>query len=304
MDLPRVVRARAASVPRLAIVVSTYAWPQALDAVLRAFAEQSETDFTLVVADDGSGPDTTTLVERWRPSFGERLVHVWQPDEGFRLARVLNLGSLAVEADYLAFMHGESIPRRHFVRAVRSCIRPGWFVAGRRVDLSEELTTRVLAGNLPVHRWGMVEWLRSRSHVGSFAALTRRDRRRVGARGVREFFPHNRSYGYLLGVHRRDFETVNGYDMRFEGWGEEDVDIAVRLRRIGLRCGHPGPDGTLIHLSHESGVPANRPNWYLLRATEHSNRIEAVEGLRELVAAGSGTGERRRLPNGMRRRAS
>ncbi|HET7367307.1 MAG TPA: galactosyltransferase-related protein [Gaiella sp.] len=284
------MRAGAAGPARLAFVVSTYQWPEALDAVLRAFAQQSDASFALVVADDGSGPDTKALVDEWRSHFGRRLVHVWQPDEGFRLARVLNLGSLAVDADYLAFMHGESIPRRHFVRAIRSCIQPGWFVAGRRVDVSEELTGRVLADELPVHRWGMVEWVRSRRHVGSLIALTRRDRRRVGVEGVPEFLPHDRSYGYLLGVDRKDFERVNGYDTRFEGWGEEDVDIAVRLRRIGLRCGHAGPDGTLIHLWHESEIPAERANWHLLQATEQSDRIEAIEGLRELAESGPAAG--------------
>ena len=135
----------------------------------------------------------------------------------------------------------------------------------------------------------MLEWLRARREARPIAALTRRDRRRVGAKGVPEFGPHNRTYGYLLGVDRRDFERVNGYDMRFEGWGEEDVDIAVRLRRVGLRCGHAGPDGTLIHLWHESEIPAERPNWYLLQATERSDRIEAIEGLREVAAAEKGT---------------
>lgn len=286
----------AVSPPRLAIVVSTYEWPAALDAVLRAFAEQSDTSFTLVVADDGSGPDTRALVDQWRPRLAERLVHEWQPDEGFRLARVLNLGSQAVEADYLAFMHGESIPRRHFVRALRSCIEPGWFVAGRRVDISVALTRRVLDLHLPVHRWGIAQWLRSRRDVGSLVALTRRDRRRVGRQGVPEFIPHDRTYGYLLGVDRTDFERVNGYDMRFEGWGEEDVDIAVRLRRIGLRCGHAGPDGTLIHLSHESDIPVERPNWHLLQTTEGSDRVEAVEGLRELRGPRSRMGETGLLP--------
>jgi hypothetical protein len=273
--------------PKIAIVVSTYEWPAALNAVLWAFAEQSDKSFTLVVADDGSGPDTKVAVDGWRPRFGDRLVHVWQPDGGFRLARVLNLGALTVHADYLAFIHGESIPRRHFVRAIRACIEQGWFVAGRRVDLSEALTARVLAQQLPVHRWGMFDWLRARRDVGSLGALTRRDRRRVGARNVPEFVPHDRTYGYLLGIHRKDFERVNGYDMRYEGWGEEDVDIAVRLRRIGLRCGHAGPEGTLIHLWHESKIPVERANWYLLQATEESDRIEAVEGLRELAAVGS-----------------
>jgi glycosyltransferase involved in cell wall biosynthesis len=283
-------------------VVSTYEWPAALDAVLRGFAHQSDRDFTLVVADDGSGEKTSEVVERWRPAFEGRLVHVWQPDDGFRLARILNLGSLAVDADYFAFVHGESVPRRKFVRAIRSCMRPGWFVAGRRVELSRELTERVLGRKLPVHGWGLTDWLRARRDVGSIAAMTRRDRRRVGARGVPEFVPHNRSYGYLLGVDQSDFERVNGYDMRFEGWGEEDVDIAMRLGRIGLRCGHAGPNGTLIHLWHESDVPAERPNWYLLQATEASGRIEAVEGLRELAGAESTRREAGMLPHPISRR--
>ena len=272
---------------RLAVVLSTYESPAALDAVLRAFAEQSDPDFTLVVADDGSGAATKAVIDKWQSAFADRLTHVWQVDDGFRLARVLNLGALAVDADYLAFMHGESVPRRHFIRAIRTSIQPGWFVAGRRVNLSAGLTARVLDEKLPVHSWGMLDWLRSRNDVGPLAALTRRDRRRVGARGLPEFIPRNRSYGYLLGVDRVSFERVNGYDTRFEGWGEEDVDIAVRLRRIGLRCGHAGPDSTLIHLWHESEIPVERSNWYLLQLTEQSNRVEAIEGLHELAAAGS-----------------
>ena len=274
----------------LGVVVSTYEWPEALDAVLRALADQSDPDFSLVIADDGSGAETAAVVNRWRRAFGERLAHTWQPDEGFRLARVLNLGALATDADYLVFMHGESLPRRQFVRALRSCVRRGWFVAGRRVDLSEALTARVLENGLPVHRWGMLEWLRARNEAKPLASLTHRDRRRVGARGVPEFIPHNRTYGYLLGVARTDFERVNGYDMRFIGWGEEDVDIATRLRRIGLRCGHAGPGGTLVHLAHPSDIPDDRPNWHLLQETETSDRTEAIEGLRELESLVSDPG--------------
>jgi len=270
---------------RLGVVVSTYEWPEALHAVLRALADQSDRDFVLVVADDGSGADTATVVDSWRSAFGERLAHAWQPDEGFRLARALNLGALALEADYLVFMHGESVPRQHFVRALRSCIEPRWFVAGRRMDLSSALTARVLESELDIQRWGMLDWLRARSHAAPLISLTRRDRRKVGARRLSEFVPHDRTYGYLLGVARSDFERVNGYDMRYEGWGEEDVDIATRLRRIGLRCGHAGPDATLIHLAHESDIPDNRANWHLLQETEQSDRVVAVEGLRELARA-------------------
>lgn len=271
--------------PSLAVVVSTYEWPAALDGVLRSLSEQSDPSFDVVVADDGSGAETREVVEGWEAIFGSRLEHVWQPDEGFRLAAVLNRGALAARSDYLVFIHGESIPRRHFVRALRASARRGWFVAGRRIELSPALSERVLVGGVPVHRWQLARWLSARKYAAPLMALTPRDRRRAGVAGSPEFVPHGRTYGYLLGVFRDDFEAVNGYDTRFVGWGEEDVDIAVRLRRLGLRCGHAGPQATLIHLWHRSNEVRERENWWLLQETEKSDRIEAVEGLRELAAA-------------------
>ena len=77
----------------IAVVVATYEWPDALDAVLFGLSEQTDSDFDLVVADDGSGPETAAVVERWRKAFAERLRHARQEDEGFRLARVKNLGA-------------------------------------------------------------------------------------------------------------------------------------------------------------------------------------------------------------------
>ena len=42
----------------VSVVVSTYEWPEALDAVLRGLASQSDDGFEVVVADDGSGAVT------------------------------------------------------------------------------------------------------------------------------------------------------------------------------------------------------------------------------------------------------
>jgi glycosyltransferase involved in cell wall biosynthesis len=103
----------------LSIVVSTYEWPEALDAVLRGLAGQSDRSFDVVVADDGSGSETEETVDRWRPVFGNRLAHAWQPDEGFRLAGVRNLGASSARGSYLVFIDGDCIPRRHFVAAIR-----------------------------------------------------------------------------------------------------------------------------------------------------------------------------------------
>lgn len=261
----------------LTVVVATYEWPEALDAVLRGLADQSERDFEVVVADDGSGPATAEVVERW----GVR--HVRQDDEGYRLARVRNLGAREARGDYLVFIDGDVIPRRHFVRAMRQAAVPSWFLAGKRLELDRGLSKRVLSEGVPIQRWSLPHWAVHYERARPLWALTPRDRRRPGRDGVPEFVPHADGYGFLLGVSRADFERVNGYDARYAGWGGEDVDIALRLRRAGLRCGWAGPQSTLLHLWHETRKPGTRPNDALLAETRAADRVGALEGLRELV---------------------
>ena len=266
---------------RLSVVVSTYEWPEALGAVLRALHKQSDPDFDIVVADDGSGPETAVVVRRWQGRFGQRLIHSWQADEGFRAARVRNLGALARDSNLLVFLDGDCVPRRDFVRTTRASARPGWFGVGRRLLLSPAFTRRVLEEELPIHRWSLARWLPEARHRTGIAVLTARDRRKVGGLGVPDFVPDGNAYSPVV-LAATDFERVNGYDMRYEGWGEEDVDLAIRLRRLGLRCGHLGGSGTVLHLWHPSLVDAERPNWRLLEETERSGALEAASGLHEL----------------------
>lgn len=115
------------SLPLLSVVVNTYNWPEALDAVLRAFADQTDPVFEVVIADDGSGSSTADVVDRWRGLFGDRLVHVWHADEGFRRARILNLAAIEARGDCIAFMDGDCIPRAGFVAAVRRAALAGGF---------------------------------------------------------------------------------------------------------------------------------------------------------------------------------
>src|SRR6188472_533093 len=76
--------------PTTSVVLATYERADALEFVLRAFHEQTGGHtFEVIVADDGSGPDVATTVERWRGPLDIR--HVWQPNEGFRKARAMNL---------------------------------------------------------------------------------------------------------------------------------------------------------------------------------------------------------------------
>jgi glycosyltransferase involved in cell wall biosynthesis len=285
--------------PTLSVVVLTYDWPAALDVVLHALSESGDREFDVVVADDGSGPETAAVVSRWSEVLGPRLRHVWQPDDGWRSSRILNLAAREAQGDVLVFLDGDCLPRRRFVEAVRRAALPGWFLATKRLHLSAQLSERVLRQHLPVWRWSAMRWLvraprevvRSAREAGGVGLLLPlRDRRRPWREGQPEFTPPFDGYGFCFGVSRADFEAVNGWDMRFTGWGGEDVDLAVRLRRHGLRCGWPGPQATLPHLWHTPKKGAMRSNTPLVEETVASSRLEALQGLRELAAeAGAST---------------
>ena len=51
----------------ISVIVTTYNREDALDAVIRALGAQSDQNFEIIIADDGSGPDTTSLIESWKP---------------------------------------------------------------------------------------------------------------------------------------------------------------------------------------------------------------------------------------------
>lgn len=270
----------------VSVVVSTYEWPEALDAVLHGLASQSDGSFDVVVADDGSTEETASVVAGWQPVLGERLTHAWQPDDGFRLAGVRNLGGAVARGNYLVFIDGDCIPRRHFVAAIRRGALPGWFLAGSRLQLGERLSAAVLRDRLPVGSWSAATLVRRGGRdVQGWRRLTPRDRRRAWRPELPDFAPHGNEFGFCTGVARANFEAVNGFDTRFVGWGDQDVDLAVRLRRSGLRCGYAGPRSVMLHLWHPTNAQEDRPTWWLLQETIKSDRTEAIEGYREHLSA-------------------
>ena len=57
----------------ISIIVTTFNREDALDAVLRSLVIQSDRDFEVIVADDGSDATTGELIDAWKPNFAHRL---------------------------------------------------------------------------------------------------------------------------------------------------------------------------------------------------------------------------------------
>jgi len=233
----------------ISVIVTTYNREDALAAVLRSLGAQTDANFEVIVADDGSRPGTATLVETWKAKAGQRVEHVWHDDIGFRAAEIRNRAVLASRGAYCIFLDGDCIVRPNFVATHRRLAERGWFVTGNRVLLSPTLTANVLRDAQSPERWGASRWLIERwsGGVNRLTALLHlplgalRRLRQTAWKGARSC---------NLAIWRADLDRVDGFDADYAGWGKEDSDIIVRLLHAGVRR----KDGVfatgVIHLWH------------------------------------------------------
>jgi glycosyltransferase involved in cell wall biosynthesis len=279
----------------ISLIVTTYNRPDALQAVLTALARQTDRGFEVVVADDGSGPSTTALVDHWRSRLGAPLSHVWQVDWGFRAAEIRNRAILASQGHYCIFLDGDCIVRADFIAKHRQLAEPGWFVTGNRVLLSPAITEAVLRDRLQPEMWTAVEWVRQRLHggVNRLAAvlnLPLGPLRKLAARQWRGARSCN------LAVWRADLDRVDGFDASFAGWGREDSDLLIRLLHSGV-CRKDGRFATgVIHLWHPEADRTQLPaNDALLEAVLGSKRSRAQRGMSFLRQSVKGDETSRRV---------
>src|SRR3954468_12402402 len=104
----------------ISVIVTTFDRPDALDAVLRSLSRQRDRDFEVIVADDGSGPETTALTEQWKPRMGVALAQVWQEHLGFRAAEMRNRAIRMSRGTYCIFLDGDCLTRPDFIATHRN----------------------------------------------------------------------------------------------------------------------------------------------------------------------------------------
>lgn len=268
----------------ISVVVATYNRADALGAVLAGFCAQTDREFELLVADDGSRADTRALVESIAAAAPMPIAHVWHEDTGFRLAAIRNRAAARSRGEYLIFVDGDCVPLPDFVARHRALAEPGWMVAGNRLLLSERFTRRVLAERVPIHRWTLAQWLAARgrgdiNRVLPLARLPLGPLRKVG----RARWPRVR--GCNMAVWRADLATVNGFDESFQGWGFEDSDFAVRLVNAGVGLKKGAFATGLLHLWHREHDRAREgANWQRLQQRIRSRETRAAAGLDRYAA--------------------
>jgi len=227
----------------VSILLATYNQPRFLKRSLLAYNRQTYEDFEVVVADDGSRTETTELIETMKRVISYPLIHVWQEDLGFRLARSRNNAIRASRNDYLITSDCDCLPRFDFLEKHVQFAQEGCYVGGGHVRMTEALTNRltldmVKAGTyeeaLDADAWKKIK---RRHFKHRFYQLAKSKRR-------------PKFLGLNFAVHKKAAFEINGFDENFQGWGQEDSDFRERLKKHGLKPQSILPHAIVFHMYH------------------------------------------------------
>ena len=233
---------------KTSLVVLTYNWPDALRRVLESVAAQSTLPDEVIVADDGSTPDTAELVAGFAARFPVPLRHVWQDDAGFRAARARNRGFATSHGEYIILIDGDMLLHRDFVADHLMLAERGYFLQGGRLKTTEQETGRLLAGGKPV----FAPWIPADFKVFDGTRRLYAFRQPALARWKARGRNGGRVMSCNMSFWRDDLLRVNGFDERMEGYGAEDRELAARLDNAGVKRRQLKWAALALHLEHPS----------------------------------------------------
>jgi glycosyltransferase involved in cell wall biosynthesis len=271
-------------VTSISVIVSTYDRPAFLEKVLRGYAVQTDADFELVIADDGSANATADLIRRVRLSTRLRILHVWHAHDGFRKSLILNRAIAACAGEYLIFTDGDCIPREDLVATHRRLAEQDRYVAGGYIKLPPDVSDAISLADIDSHRVTDLSWLRSRGWKPGRRAL-----RLSRSPGVAAFFdavtPTAADFhGNNASTWRSALYAVNGFESEM-GYGGLDQALGYRLQNAGIKGRQARHRAVTMHLHHDRPYrdpEVVRANRAIMKRIRQNGETRARTGLAEL----------------------
>ena len=230
-------------IKQVALVISTFNWPSALELVLESVVRQTKMPDEILVADDGSYDATRQVVEYYQLVHRLPIKHVWQPDKGFRKSLIINKAIRQTSCDYIIQIDGDMILHRSFIADHLRAARRDCFVQGSRVLMDASLTKQLIqTGFVPLHPWS--QGIRNRINAIHLPLLAFLFGKKTSS--------NQNIKACNLAFWRADYVLVNGYNNEFSGWGWEDVEFATRLLQAGCKKKRLKMAGVAYHLHHAS----------------------------------------------------
>ena len=234
---------------KASLLISTYNWPQALDLVFRSLLVQTKMPLEVVIADDGSKPETGKLIDSFRNRFPFPIKHIWQEDKGFRKTGIMNQSVSKIEGDYIIQIDGDIILHPRFIEDHLNQAQDGFFIKGSRGMLSQQKSEEILRTKC-IQISTFDKGLNSKINGTRFTLASR------------FFYGDPKKTNDLRGCNfafwKKDFIAVNGYNNSLTGWGHEDIELAARMVNSGVKRKQLKMSAVCYHLYHKLNTRQNQ----------------------------------------------
>ncbi len=257
---------------KVSLVITTYNNPLGLKKAAESATHQTRPPDEVIVADDGSDEKTAEVVKHFAEVAPFPVVHVWQEDRGFRAAMIRNKAITISSGDYIILLDGDCVMNRYFVADHELLSEEGCFIQGKRILVSNSAVPAFDCGvadsPLFLMYMALLGKITNAHHLFRLPSYPGFKNRKL--KGIKSC---NMSF------FKKDIIAVNGFNEDFEGWGNEDSELACRFFKYGLfKKVHPFM-AVCFHLWHPTNKAAENFNRQLLERTLSSDRYFCENGL-------------------------
>lgn len=226
------------------LIIPFYKDLLALELILLALNKQSAKGrFEVIIAEDDNALATKDFIRRISATLSFPIQHTVQEDIGYRRAMALNNGIKIAKSDYIIFIDGDCIPHKHFIDQYIKEKEKNKVLYGRRVNLSQSFSEK-LRQTKNLKMLNILNLLFSKST-------------RVMEGLYMPLYPEKlkskrQLWGCNMGALKEDLIRVNGFDEDYAEYGPEDLDICIRLNKIGCELKSVKFKAILYHLFHKT----------------------------------------------------
>lgn len=234
---------------KASIIMTTYNSEDWLRKVLTGFSVQTEMDFEVIVADDGSTIETKKVIESFASKFNYPIIHVWQEDNGFQKTKILNKAIVKSNSEYLIFMDGDCIPRNDFIKNHIKNKEEGYFLSGGYFKLPMSISKLISENDILNQNCFKILWLKKNGLKINFK-LTKLTHNKYFSAFMNWLTPTKRSWnGHNSSGFKSDIMAVNGFN-ELLAYGGEDREMGERLFNNGLLSKQIRYSAICVHLDH------------------------------------------------------
>lgn len=235
---------------KASVILSTYNSTEWLEKVLIGFSVQTELDFELIIADDGSTSETKQLIDSYRQAFIVPIQHIWQEDNGFQKSEILNKAIVAAKTDYLIFTDGDCIPRRDFVSVHLKNMQKGYFLSGGYFKLPLNISKLIVQSDIVNQSCFSNKWLSAKGLQQSFKSI-KLTKNSILSALMNIITPTKATWnGHNSSGYKADIIAVNGFNQDMQ-YGGLDRELGERLFNVGIKSKQIRYTAVCVHLAHD-----------------------------------------------------